>query len=103
MKLKKLLILVSLIFSLCILATTSEEGVAAQNEILILFSDTKHTMPINKDTTLYDPKEWYLEQINTKYKVGELLKEGWTLLQIVPLNVNQHSWIFVKDGDKVKE
>jgi hypothetical protein len=68
---------------------------AEQKDILILLSDTRGA-PLNKNTNLYDPVEWYKGNNNNPYKVDKLLQLGWSLLQIAPVNPEQCLWIFVK-------
>lgn len=67
---------------------------AAQKDILILFSDGGISSKIA--TFLYTPEEFYLSKMENPKRIDNLLKEGWSLLQIVPVNAKQHYWVFVK-------
>lgn len=66
---------------------------AAQKDLLILFSDGSG---LSTSASLYDYNEWYMSKYDNPKRIDALLKEGWSLLQVVPVNAKQHYWIFVK-------
>jgi hypothetical protein len=66
-----------------------------QKEIKIYISDTG-SLPMDESTVLYPPTEWYLSKREGAKSIQEILKEGWNLFQIVPINAKQHYWIFTK-------
>lgn len=69
-------------------------SIAAQKDMLILFSDGGGLSKVG--TFLYTYEEFYLGKVDNPKRIDNLLKEGWSLLQIVPVNAKQHYWIFVK-------
>ena len=69
---------------------------AAQKDLLILFSDTGGG-GLSKNTTLYLYDDWYQSNFNNPKRISDLLKDGWSLLQVVPVNAKQHYWIFEKN------
>lgn len=68
---------------------------AAQKDILILFSEDRG---LTKSVDLYDFNDWFASKHDNTKQASALLKEGWSLLQIVPVasNPKQYYWIFVK-------
>ena len=82
---------VAFMFVFCLI--TPSIAPAVQNDMLILFSDGDF---MSKSIRLYDYKEWYLSNRDNPKNIDALLKEGWSLLQVVPINAKQHYWIFVK-------
>jgi len=89
--LKKILLTSAAIFAL----QFSSIANAAQKDILILVSDGA---VLSKSTNLYEFNDWYMDKRDHPRHVDELLKEGWSLLQIVSLNsqTNLNHWVFVK-------
>jgi hypothetical protein len=52
--------------------------------------------PLSESTMLYPPDEWYLSKYDGGKTVDGLLREGWSLLQIVPINAKQYYWVFAR-------
>jgi len=89
------IVICSIILSINLIMPFS--ALSAQNEIKILFSDTdflSNEKPYQ--VKLYNYIEWSVgKKQNHKY-IDDLLNEGWTLFQVVPINAKQHYWFFEK-------
>ncbi len=70
-------------------------GVRQQKEIKIFIADIS-SGPMSENSRLYPPDEWYLSKYDGAKTADSLLKEGWSLIQIVPINAKQYYWVFAR-------
>lgn len=66
-----------------------------QKEIKIFMADIS-SRPLSESAMLYPPDEWYLSKYDGGKTVDVLLREGWSLLQIIPINAKQYYWVFAR-------
>ena len=68
---------------------------AQQKEIKIFIADIAG-LPLSENSPLFPPLDWYQSKLDTATSASALMKEGWNLFQIIPINAKQYYWVFTR-------
>ena len=69
--------------------------VATQSEMKIFISDEEYAI-MSESVTIYPSKEWYESKRDGRTTPEAMLKNGWSLLQVIRPAPKQTFWIFVR-------
>ena len=74
---------------------TPSTKAAQQKEIKIFIVDNGR-LPMSEISPLYPPLDWYQSKLDSATSSSTLLREGWSLLQIIQINAKQYYWGFTR-------
>ena len=70
--------------------------VATQSEVKIFISDSEKYSIMSESIAIYPTKEWYESKRDGRTTPEAMLKNGWSLLQVIRPSSEQTFWIFVR-------
>ena len=69
---------------------------AAQQKEIKIFIVENAGLPMSENSPLLPPLDWYQSKLDNATSASALLKEGWNLFQIIPINAKQYYWVFTR-------